>query len=137
MAQGTIAHFGRYSVNEADKTIILHIETSTFPNWNGVEQKRPLTLTGDELRWLRLAAESGEIVLKRAKQVARKLVPCCRDVGPLEPAQAPLFCSFPDVPVSSFATALTTTKSGQLQAADYFVVFVDSLSRRQLTDCRA
>ena len=57
MAQGTIAHFGRYSVNEADKTIILHIETSTFPNWNGVEQKRPFTLTGDELRWLRLAAD--------------------------------------------------------------------------------
>ena len=35
IVQGSIAHFGRYTVNEADKTITFHIETSTFPNWNG------------------------------------------------------------------------------------------------------
>jgi len=69
VVQGSIAHFGRYSVNEADKTITFHIETSTFPNWNGIEQKRPIILTGDELKW-RTAASSGgiaEVVLKRAK----------------------------------------------------------------------
>lgn len=69
VVQGSIAHFGRYTVNEADKTITFHIDTSSFPNWNGAEQKRPITLTGDELRW-RTAASSGgtaEVVLTRAK----------------------------------------------------------------------
>ena len=70
VVQGSIAHFGRYTVNEANKTITFHIETSTFPNWNGTEQKRPFTLTGDELKWTTLAASGGgsaEVVLKRAK----------------------------------------------------------------------
>jgi hypothetical protein len=70
VVQGSIAHIGRYTVNEADKTITFHIETSTFPNWNGAEQKRPFTLTGDELKWTTPAASgggSGEVVLKRAK----------------------------------------------------------------------
>lgn len=70
IVQGSIAHFGRYTVNEADKTITFHIETSTFPNWNGVEQKRPFTLVGDQLRWATPGASSGgtaEVVLKRAK----------------------------------------------------------------------
>jgi hypothetical protein len=70
VVQGSIAHFGRYTVNEADKTISFHIDASTFPNWNGVEQKRPFTLMGDELKWTTPAASgggSGEVVLKRAK----------------------------------------------------------------------
>ncbi len=69
VVQGSMAHFGKYSVNEADKSITFHIETSTFPNWNGVEQKRPITLMGDELK-RRTAASSGgtaEVVLKRAR----------------------------------------------------------------------
>lgn len=70
VVHGSIAHFGRYIVNEADKTITFHIETSTFPNWNGVEQRRPFTLMGDELKWTTPTASgggSGEVVLKRAK----------------------------------------------------------------------
>jgi hypothetical protein len=70
VVQGSSAHFGRYTVNEADKTITFHIETSTFPNWNGIEQKRPITITGDELKWTTPRASGGgtaEAVLKRAK----------------------------------------------------------------------
>lgn len=69
VVQGSIAHFGTYSVNEADKTIAFHIETSTFPNWNGTEQKRPFSISGDELRWTTAASSGGtaEVVLKRAK----------------------------------------------------------------------
>jgi Lipocalin-like domain len=68
VVQGTIAHFGRYTVNEVDKTITFYIETSTFPNWNGTEQKRPFVLTGDELRWSTAASSGGsaEVALKRA-----------------------------------------------------------------------
>lgn len=69
IVQGSIAHFGRYTVNEADKTITFHIEISTFPNWNGTEQKRPFTVTEDELKWTTAASSGGlaEVVLKRAK----------------------------------------------------------------------
>ncbi|MEO7400861.1 MAG: lipocalin-like domain-containing protein [Polaromonas sp.] len=69
VVQGSIAHFGRYTVNEADKTITFHIETSTFPNWNGAEQKRPFSLTEDELKWTTAASTGGsaEVVLKRAR----------------------------------------------------------------------
>jgi hypothetical protein len=70
VAQGSIAHFGTYVVNEADRTITFRIDTSTFPNWNGVEQRRPFSLSGDELRWTTPVASgggSGEVVLRRAR----------------------------------------------------------------------
>jgi Lipocalin-like domain len=51
IVQGSISHFGTYAVNEADKTITFHIQISTFPNWDGMDQKRPFTLSGDELKY--------------------------------------------------------------------------------------
>jgi hypothetical protein len=49
--QGTIALFGTYTVDEAAKTIIYEVESSTFPNWVGLEQKRPIdSVTADELK---------------------------------------------------------------------------------------
>lgn len=70
VVQGSIAHFGKYTVDETNKTITFHIEASTFPNWNGTEQRRPITVTGDELTWRTPASTGGgtaEVVLKRAK----------------------------------------------------------------------
>jgi hypothetical protein len=68
---GNIALFGRYTINEADHTLIYQIERSSFPNWTGTEQKRPFTLAGDELKYAVPAASAGdgraEVVLKRAK----------------------------------------------------------------------
>jgi hypothetical protein len=71
VVQGSISHFGTYAVNEADKTITFHIQTSTFPNWDGMDQKRPFTLSGDELKYTVPAASGGggtaDVVLKRLK----------------------------------------------------------------------
>jgi len=70
IVQGSISHFGTYAVNEGDKTITFHIQTSTFPNWDGMDQKRPFTLSGDELKYTVPAASGGgtaEVVLKRLK----------------------------------------------------------------------
>ena len=71
IVQGSNAHFGRYTVDEAGKTLTFHIDTSTFPNWTGIEQKRPFTLAGDELRWSNPASSGSggpsEVVLRRAK----------------------------------------------------------------------
>jgi Lipocalin-like domain len=67
VVQGSIAHFGRYTIDEAEKTITFHIQTSTFPNWNGIDQKRPFTVTATELKWTTAASSGGtaEVVLKR------------------------------------------------------------------------
>lgn len=69
VVQGMIAHFGTYTVNEADKTITFHVATSSFPNWNGAEQKRPFTISGDQLKWKTPASSGGtaEVVLRRVR----------------------------------------------------------------------
>jgi len=68
---GSIAHFGRYEVK--DNILILKIEGSTFPNWIGTSQERPLTVAKDELRYKVAVPSAGagtgsnEVVWKRAK----------------------------------------------------------------------
>jgi hypothetical protein len=67
---GTIAHFGRYTVDDKDKAFTFHIETSTYPNWEGTAQKRPFTVSGDEMKYGVAAASGGgraDLVWKRVK----------------------------------------------------------------------
>jgi hypothetical protein len=48
--QGFIGYFGTYSVNGTE--LLFHIEGSSFPNWNGADQKRiNVSEHGDELKW--------------------------------------------------------------------------------------
>jgi Lipocalin-like domain len=49
IVHGSLAYFGTYSVSETDKTYITHIESCTFPNWNGTERKTAFSISGDEL----------------------------------------------------------------------------------------
>ena len=67
--QGANPHWGTYSVNEADRTILFKIEHAFFPNWEGTEQNRPFTLSGDRLTWIAKASTGGkaELVWQRAK----------------------------------------------------------------------
>jgi hypothetical protein len=71
VVEGSIAHFGRYTIDEKDKTITFHVESSTFPNWDGKPQKRPFTVKGDELSYKVPTASTGtgtaEVVWKRIK----------------------------------------------------------------------
>lgn len=60
-ASGTITYFGTYSVTDADSSIAIHIEGSSFPNWNGTKQKRIVAITGDRLT-LTVRPPSGETV---------------------------------------------------------------------------
>ena len=46
--QGSNCHFGRYTVDERDHTVTLHVEHATFSNWEGTELKLPFTLSGDQ-----------------------------------------------------------------------------------------
>jgi hypothetical protein len=69
--QGMVAHFGTYSVNEADKTITSRAEGSWFPNQVGTEAKRIVTsITADELKYTNPATALGttaQTVWRRAK----------------------------------------------------------------------
>jgi hypothetical protein len=50
VVQGSIGLFGTYTA--ADKVVTLKVEGSTFPAFEGNEQKRTnVSLTGDELKW--------------------------------------------------------------------------------------
>jgi hypothetical protein len=50
VVQGSIALFGTYTVEESTRTIIRRIESGTFPNWVGQEQRVQIdTLTANEL----------------------------------------------------------------------------------------
>ena len=52
-----------------DRSIAIHIEGSSFPNWNGADQKRAVAITGDRLT-LTVRPPNGDIVdvvWKRAK----------------------------------------------------------------------
>jgi hypothetical protein len=71
VSQAVVAYFGTYTVDEASHVLTLHIEQSSFPNWNGTDQQRTFAFTGDELRYTAASstanpAESAELVWKRA-----------------------------------------------------------------------
>ena len=67
---GSLAHFGTYTVNEADKSFTFHIENATFPNWDNTEQKRAFGISDDELKYTTPVATAGgtaTLIWKRAK----------------------------------------------------------------------
>ena len=58
----SIAMLGTYAHNGADKTLTFKVESSTFPNWNGTQQKRMIvTLSKDELIYITPTASSGGV----------------------------------------------------------------------------
>jgi Lipocalin-like domain len=70
VVEGSIAHYGTYSYDAANKVINLKIEGSTYPNWAGTEQKRTIiTFAGDDLKWSVAASigGTGEVGWKRVK----------------------------------------------------------------------
>jgi hypothetical protein len=69
VVQGSIAGFGTYDVSADGKTLTMRQESGTFANRNGGEEKRPLTLAGDEMKYTTAATVGGssELVYKRLK----------------------------------------------------------------------
>jgi hypothetical protein len=58
----SIAMIGTYSLNQTDKTLTFKVESATFPNWNGTEQKRSIvTASKDELKYITATASSGGV----------------------------------------------------------------------------
>lgn len=71
VARAVLAYYGTYSLNEADGTLTLNIERSSFSNQNGGTFKRIVkTLTADELVYVNPSTLAGRVntnVWRRAK----------------------------------------------------------------------
>ena len=71
VVRGCHAAFGTYKViSEKDHMVSVHIEGSSFPNWDGQDQKRVMTVTGDEMKVTNPFASSGGtnyLIWKRVK----------------------------------------------------------------------
>jgi hypothetical protein len=69
IGQGSIAHYGRWSVTPDGKAFVLKVEGSTWPAWVGAEQKRQVTIKGDEMKYSVAASVGGtsELVYRRVK----------------------------------------------------------------------
>jgi Lipocalin-like domain len=75
VVQGTITHFGTYTVNDGDKSISFRVESSSFPNWDGTKQTRQITALTDDVLTYNVPNPSGtatgvnhvELVWRRAK----------------------------------------------------------------------
>lgn len=48
IVQGVIAYFGTYGIDETSHVLTVHVEGSTFPNFNGGTQTRILSFSGDD-----------------------------------------------------------------------------------------
>ena len=69
---GTLAYSGTYEVADGGKTLVFHVEASSYPNSEGTDQKRTITLTADELKWSNPAPTvagggTANVVLRRVK----------------------------------------------------------------------
>ena len=67
---GSSTHFGRVSIDRGKHQLLFDVESASFPNWEGTAQKRPFTITADQLKYSVAAASgggSGEVVWKRVK----------------------------------------------------------------------
>jgi len=66
---GLVASFGTYTVNEAEKTVITHVQGSVLPDLVGVDQKRKIiSLTASELKYTNPTTVTGlaaETIWKR------------------------------------------------------------------------
>ena len=66
MSKGLSPLSARYTVaSDKEQTVNLHIEGSTFPNWDGQDQKRVWTVKGDELKVTNPTASVGGVELRR------------------------------------------------------------------------
>jgi len=68
---GSIAHWGKYTVDTKDNSITFNIDGCTFANWDGTSFKRPYRVSGDQLTYTNTAPSAGggafEVVWKRVK----------------------------------------------------------------------
>lgn len=48
--EGCIFYYGAYDIDEKESVVIHHVERSSFPNWEGGDQRRFFKFSGDQLK---------------------------------------------------------------------------------------
>ena len=69
VAQGSIAYFGTYTVDEPNNAIVMRIEHSSFPNFRGAEQRRNFKFDGEQLTIVNTTGASGGSAIAIWKRV--------------------------------------------------------------------
>ena len=60
IVQGSVAAFGSFTVTgDKEQILNLHVDGSTYPNWDGQDQKRPVTVAGDDMKIINPAPSIG------------------------------------------------------------------------------
>jgi len=72
LVDGSISHFGKWTIDDGGKAITFHVEQSSFPNWDKKPQKRALKISGDTLTYTVVAPSTGsgkpsDVVWRRIK----------------------------------------------------------------------
>jgi hypothetical protein len=74
IVHGSLAYYGTFTLNEAEKSVTMQVEGATFPNWIGTSPKRLYAISGDTLTITNPTPSGGggvlTVVLKRASQKA-------------------------------------------------------------------
>ena len=48
--EGCIFYYGAYDIDQRESVVIHHVERSSFPNWEGGDQRRYFEFSGDQLK---------------------------------------------------------------------------------------
>ena len=72
LVDGSISHYGKWTIDDGGKAITFHVEMSSFPNWDNKPQKRDFKLSGDTLTYVVNAPSTGsgarsELTWRRVK----------------------------------------------------------------------
>jgi len=71
VVEGSIFHYGLYTIDDGGRSITFKIQASSFPNWDGTSQKAALNVRGETLTYTVTASSAGsppnDVVWKRIK----------------------------------------------------------------------
>lgn len=69
-ALGVLSYYGTYTVEDSSNSMTMHIEFSSFANFNGANQRRTVKIEGDQLTIVNAAGAAGGtayVIWKRMK----------------------------------------------------------------------
>ena len=67
--EGTVTIFGTYKISdETNGTISLHVVGSNFPNWDGTDQVRKVSISGDDMTYTNPSGAIGGTVVQKLRR---------------------------------------------------------------------
>ncbi len=73
---GSSTHFGHIALDPAAGLLIFKIDSASYPNFEGTEERRPYVLTGDELSYRTKPRPDGDVPVSVWRRVEACEAPC-------------------------------------------------------------